>query len=47
MQIKFFSCRFCGELTEHWLSRFVRIAARAWQRVYTCRQCNNDVGIEL
>lgn len=47
MQIKFYACRLCGELTEHWLARFVRIAERTWQRIYTYSQCGNDIGEEL
>jgi len=45
--VKIFSCRHCGELTEHWLSRFVRVTVRVWQRVYTCSQCCNDIGVEM
>jgi len=47
MQIKLFSCRLYGEMTQHYLARFVRIAERVWQRIYTCSRCGNDIGVEM
>lgn len=47
MQSQWFSCRLCGDLTEHWFSRYLRLAARIWLRVYVCSQCLNETGVEM
>lgn len=46
MQSRFFSCRLCGSLTEHWFSRFLHLA-RSWLRVYVFSQCLHETGVEM